>query len=203
LDFLIPVFSEIQDLRQDALHRSTFLPAPAEGNDAVGAKIVAAFHDRDISADAAFPKGLGGPDLVPGAVPARLEEFAFPLLGEERGEFVVMIGADNDVDLGPFFKQVLAAELGDAAEDTDKPVPVLLERGEAAEEGIDLIFRFLPHGAGVDEDDIALFGRSGLRGPGPDEESRNVLGVVLVHLTAERLDEKIASFEVRGHVPRL
>ena len=125
LDLPVSVRGEVQDLCQNAVHRPALLPAPAEGNDAVGAEIVAAFHDRNVGADAAFPEGFGGPDLVPGAVPARLEEPAFPLSREERGEFMIMIGADDEVDLGPFFEQLLAADLGDAAQDADDLVPHL------------------------------------------------------------------------------
>ncbi len=69
--------------------------------------------------------------------------------------------------------------------------PFLLEPGEPAEIGIELLLGLLTDGAGVDDDDVRALRTGGFRRAGPAENSGDVLGIVLVHLTAEGPDEDL------------
>ena len=65
----------------------------------------------------------------------------------------------------------------------------LLDLADAAEVGIDLLGRLLADVAGVEEDDVGVLDRRRLGEAVRRQQLRHALGVVDVHLAAERLDE--------------
>ena len=76
----------------------------------------------------------------------------------------------------------------DAAADRDhQPRVGALQVAHAAEIGEYFFLRLFAYRAGIEDDDVRLFGQIGalaaLRGA---HDLRNLLGVVLIHLTAER-----------------
>ena len=90
---------------------------------------------------------------------------------------------------GARFVMVVAVLLGEAAADGDLHAgPLRLDRREVAEVAVELVVGVLPHGAGVEDDDVGL-----LVGGGADvarvlQQAAEPLGVVDVHLAPVGLD---------------
>ena len=103
--------------------------------------------------------------------------------------------ADDDVgDAGRPAEQRAAFLLRHAAGDRhDRIVPLLAgQLTQLAEARVELLFRALPHAAGVDDDDVGIRRVVGRFEAGLLEQPRHALGVVHVHLAAERLDQVFA-----------
>src|SRR6185369_4469506 len=69
------------------------------------------------------------------------------------------------------------------------PAGFLLENTKLAETRIELLLSVFPHTASVDDDHVGVDGFAGWFVTSLVEQTRHPLGVVEVHLTAERLDE--------------
>ena len=98
-------------------------------------------------------------------------------------------GAERDVDVGVELEDPLALRLGVAAADGDHAVGVLaLARRRVAEVRGELRVGLLADRAGVEDDDVGLVGGRRLAEPELLEHALDPLGVVGVHLAAERGD---------------
>ena len=90
-----------------------------------------------------------------------------------------------------------ALGLGHAARNRDdralaRPRPLRLHLADAPEVRIDLLGRLLADMAGVEDDDIGVLGRIRHGEAVASQQLGHALGVVDVHLAAERLDEDLA-----------
>ena len=98
-------------------------------------------------------------------------------------------GPERDVDVGVELEDPLALRLGVAAADGDHAVGILaLARRRVAEVRRELRVRLLADRAGVEDDDVGLVGGRRLAEAELLEQTLDPLGVVSVHLAAERRD---------------
>ena len=188
------------DLGQDVAGAAVALLAAQGWHDAEGAGVVAAHGDGDpggVGGLAAGGQG-GGEDLERlleldggrGVVPGALEQ---------GGQDVEVVGAEDDVDPGGPLDDPLPHLLGQAPGHGDLHAGALaLDGGELAQVAEEPGGGVLTHGTGVDDDDVgpAVTGVGGAGGglghvldaqvAGPLQQPRHVLGVVDVHLAAER-----------------
>ena len=81
----------------------------------------------------------------------------------------------------------------DAAADADQDVRAgRLQAAYAAEVVEHALLRLFAHRAGVEQDDVRVLGTVGQRKPFAGEHVGHAVRVVLVHLAAERANEKLA-----------
>ena len=102
------------------------------------------------------------------------------------------LGADDDVgDAGRTFQDGVAFLLRDAAGDGDDRIVALLggELPQLAEPRVELVLGALAHAARVDDDDVGVRGLLGGLVARLLEQPGHALGVVDVHLAAERFDQ--------------
>ena len=188
------------DLGQDIAGAAVALLAAQGWHDAEGAGVVAAHGDGDpggVGGLAAGGQG-GGEDLE------RLLELdggrgVVPCALEQGGQDIEVVGAEDDVDPGGPLDDPLPHLLGQATGHGDLHAGALaLDGSELTQVAEEPGGGVLTHGAGVDDDDVgpAITGVGGAGGglghvldaqvAGPLQQSRHVLGVVDVHLAAER-----------------
>ena len=111
-------------------------------------------------------------------------------LANELRDLLEGLGAGDHVDVAAARPQALAFLLRDAAGDSDDALATCFgcEFPNFAEPRVELLFCALAHAAGVDDHDVRVRGRAGRGVSVGLEESGQTLGVVIVHLAAERLD---------------
>ena len=163
--------------------------AAGVGDDAVGAELIAAFNDCDVSA---VGVGAGGEVGLEGEVGLAVVEagdagFAGFEAGEHLWEVAVGGGPGDEGDVGGFFEDALAFLLGDAAEDGEL-FAFALESLVLVEAMEDLLLGFVADGTGVVEDQagvgFVLDAGIALVLEGADD----FFGVMGVHLAAKGLD---------------
>ena len=121
-------------------------------------------------------------------------ELEEPLRGErvareELGKLVHLTGAERDVDEREASEHLLLDGLRPAPADADDDVgPLALEPLRLAEVGDEPVVGLLADRAGVEEDEIGVSARRRLGVAERLEHALHALGVVLVHLAAERRD---------------
>ena len=109
---------------------------------------------------------------------------------------VVLLGADHQVQARQFLEQLILPALGHAAHHAVnhvRAVPLLL--GQQAHLPQCLLFRLLPDGTGIEQDDVRLIlaVRHGIALL--HEHAGHLLGVPLVHLAAVGFDVKLGHGE--------
>ena len=106
-----------------------------------------------------------------------------PGLRQQRRRVGEVVGAEHDVDVAGSLDDQLAVLLGQAATDRDLEVgPFGLQRLQPTEMAVELVVGVLADAARVEDDDVGrleLVG--GLHALG-SQQTRDALGVVLVHL---------------------
>ena len=108
-------------------------------------------------------------------------------LFEQLSGAMDVVRADHDVDVAGSRAHDLAVLLGETARHDDlAAVALRLPRLEVAEIAIQLVVGVLANAAGVQHDDVGLGFRRGGDHPVGLQQTGDALGVVLVHLTAER-----------------
>ena len=150
---------QVTELVEYTLWLTAALATAGVGHNAVGAKVVAAAHDRDEAAHLAAAHaggyhvaiGLGGREVGVDGLVTRLGT------GSERGQLQVGIGAGHDVDVVFCDEHILHA-LGHAANDAyEQPATTLATQGvELIEAGKDALLGIVAHRAGVDKYGIGL-----------------------------------------------
>ena len=123
--------------------------------------------------------------------------------GDELGQAVIALRADDEVDGRHAPHDLGALGLGDAADDRDHRVvagggALVLQVADAPEIGVDLFGRLLADVAGVENDEIGFL--DGIRFAIALRRQRlgHALGIIDVHLTAERAHEHLAPRHRRG-----
>ncbi len=107
--------------------------------------------------------------------------------GEELGEAVDLAGAEGDIDEREALEDLLLDRLRPAPPHADDPLgPFVLQPLGLAEVGDEAGVGGLADRAGVEEDQVGLGTRGGLAVAERLEHPLHPLGVVLVHLAAER-----------------
>ena len=117
---------------------------------------------------------------------------------QQDRERVHVVGAEDDVDPRRAAHDLGAVLLGEAAADRDLHArPGVLRRTQVAEVAVQPVVGVLPHGAGVEHDDVGLVagGAHVARGL---QQARHPLGVVHVHLAPVGADGVTA-----GHLTRV
>ena len=146
------------DLGEDVSGATVLLLATQRGHDAEGAGVIAADTDR-------HPGGVRR--LAPSGQRGRedletLEDLDLGLLrdtrpleqGRQRTEIV---RAEDDIDPGGAPHDLATVLLSQTATDGDlHPGPAGLDRGEVAEVAVEPVVGVLPHGAGVEDDEVGL-----------------------------------------------
>ena len=202
-DLAHAVRCELRHLGDDVAGPAALLPPADRRHDAVRARRVAAhrhLHPR-VRGPLAVLRQVAGEVLVraePAAVDARAAR-ADPL-AEVRDR----ARPERDVDLRVEVEDPLLLRLGEAAADGDHEVGILaLPRAGIAEIGGELGVRLLADRARVEDDEIGLLLRDGLPQAERLEHALDALGVVAVHLTAERGQVVAAHGGSVGALPRL
>ena len=185
------------DLGHELLQRPRHL-APAGGwHDAVGAAQVAS--DGDLHPGLELARTLGR--QVAGEA-LELEEplGGQRLAGQELGELVDLAGTEGDVDEREASEDLVFDRLRPAAAHADDDVRALaLEPLGLAQVGDEALVGLLTDRARVEEDQVGLLARRRLDIAQRLEHALHALGVVLVHLAAERGDvEAIHAASSRG-----
>ncbi|KAF5032471.1 hypothetical protein DSECCO2_616900 [anaerobic digester metagenome] len=104
-DFFDAVFDEVLRFLQKVCHFPAFFPAAHVRHDAVGAKIVAAVHDGDISAESFLPK-----------MASAFGNIGIKIKGQQRALFCFLLiqimrqqgkasGAEDNIDMAAFFEK--------------------------------------------------------------------------------------------------
>ena len=107
--------------------------------------------------------------------------------GQELGQLVHLAGSEGDVDEGESGEHLILDRLCPAAADADGPRGIFcLEALGMAEVSHEAIVGLLPNRAGVEQDQVRLVLTIGLVIAQRVQHPLHPLGVVLVHLTAER-----------------
>ena len=116
---------------------------------------------------------------------------------------MVGLGAEDEVDGASAAHDFLAFRLGDAAGNGDDHLPprgcaVLLHAADLSQFGIDLLGRLLADVAGVEDDQVGLFGPIGLGIAQGCKHIAHALAVIDIHLAAVGLDEDLLGEGVHG-----
>ena len=87
--------------------------------------------------------------------------------GNQLGQVMIVLRSDHEVDRGRPADDFFALGLRDATGDRNEHAPIvdrrsLFQPAHAAEFGIDLLGRLLADVAGIEDDEIGVFGRRGL-----------------------------------------
>jgi len=129
VDLLEILGRQILDFFEDIPEGAELFSPPAEGNDAVGAEIVAAFHNGHVGADGSIPHGQGTTDFFPVPGPTRPQTFSMDDAPQYCGQLHVMIGPDDEIDEGSPGEDFFLMDLGHTAGDSDDDVAFSLQRG--------------------------------------------------------------------------
>ena len=137
-----------------------------------------------------------------GNVVSTSERFSARVAGDELGQAVIALRADDEIDGRRATHDLGAFGLGHAADDRDHRVvagggALVLQDADAPEIGVDLLGRLLADVAGVENDEIGVL--DGIRFGIALRRQRlgHALGIVDVHLTAERAHEHLAPADGR------
>ena len=110
---------------------------------------------------------------------------------------MVVLRSDYEVNRRRPADDFSALSLRNAAGDGDEGLSAgrrgrLFQAAHAAKLGIDLLRRFLANVAGVEDDQVGVFGRRGFDIAFRRQRVRHTLGVVNVHLAAKGFYEELA-----------
>ena len=206
-DLLVAGGNQFLRLPEDVLGAAGALSAPDQRDDAVGAEVVAAVHDRQARADLVLPEGRDalGDDAVNlfGVVdpPAAAGDGVEDGLVEQLRQLIEGVGAEDQVDaregLFQFVRNLFL--LGHAAAEGNQHLPPgLLLVGGLAEDAEDLLLGVFPDGTGVVEGDVGLFDRVGELAAHFGQHPFDLFAVVHILGAAERPDQRLRRAAVAG-----
>ena len=189
------------DLGHDVVEWAAHLGAPHGGHDAKGARVVAAGLDVDPRRIGQLAHGAGTEQGVGARLGRRrvkdLHERAFgprPLEQTRRAGEVVR--AKDHVDPADLLLNQLTVLLRQATADGDLQSGLRFDQlFEPAEGAVETLICVLPDAAGVEDDHVCVILGGDRRQALADQQPREPLGVVLVHLAPEGTDEEGARHE--------
>ena len=192
-DLLVACLYEALELGEDVAGLPALLAAADVGHDAVGAEVVAAVHDGQPCAELALAADR---DILhdDGAL-GRLHQHPLvllQLLGDELGQGVDAIHAEDEVNVGVTLAQLLHDVLlvgHAAAESDDEAALFLLQALEGAHVAENALLGVLTDGAGVEEDEVGILGLVAQAVADVHQHALDALAVVDVLLTAVAVDE--------------
>ena len=116
-----------------------------------------------------------------------VEEAALAALGEGGRQLAQVRGAERQIDEREALEERFALDLRQAAgHDHDAAGVEGLDAGGLAEMAREAVVGARPHGAGVVDDDVGVVDAGHPHKAVAFEQSADALGIVVVHLTAER-----------------
>ena len=195
-----PLRGDGLNLGQDVAGAAVALLAAQGWHDAEGAGVVAAHGDGDPGGVGGLAAGgQGGGEDLEGLLELDGGRGVVPGALKQGGKNIEVVGAEDDVDPGGSLDDPLPHLLGQAPGHGDLHAGALaLDGGELTQVAEEPGGGVLTHGTGVDDDDVgpAVTGVGGAGGglghvldaqvAGPLQQTRHVLGVVDVHLAAQR-----------------
>ena len=179
---------ELRDLGEDVPWPPTLLTAANSGDDAVRARGVASHRN--------LHPGLEAPLAVDRKVRCevlvRPEPSTIDRVATRRDPVAEMRNRarpESDIDERIPLEDAFALRFGVAASDSDDEIgPLALHRAGIPQVRGEPLIRLLPDGARVEDDDVGVLRRRCLTQTERLEHALDALGVVGVHLTAERRD---------------
>ena len=192
-DFPHPPVDKLARLVKDAGGGPADLRAAGIGHHAEGAELVAAFlhgkEGRGAAGGGAFRQVV---ELVFGREIGVDGFLAFRGGLGHRGQAVVALRADHQIDQRHPAQDLFAFRLRDAAGDADLQVGVVgLDRAQAAKVGVELFRSFLADMAGVEQHHVRILGPVGRNVAFGAQRLGHAFAVVDVHLAAVGLDEEL------------
>ena len=196
------IVSEALDLGEDIPEGSRSLGTANERDDAERARVVAADADRHPGVMGAAtagrqpaPRGQGAREDLRVLAHVHLRTVGLRLADQVQ-QLGKRMRADHDVHPRGAALDQAAILLGQASGDDDaEPGVAVLQRFQVTEGPVEAVVSVLADGAGVQDDDLGV-GGLGHRGVAVRlEQTRDPLGVVLVHLAPEGADQISA-----GHI---
>ena len=169
------------------------------GHHAVAAIFGAAFHDRDKGARPFYPRRRQVVELFDFRKADIHLRMLLPLaLGQQLGQAVQGLRAKHHVHIGRALDDFFPFLAGDATTHADQH-PFLLEVFDAPQVGKDFFLRFFTHRAGVEQNQVGLFGVVCRLIPFGCAQHIGHLGrVVLVHLAAKGFDKYFFTWFLRS-----
>ena len=192
-DLLVPGLHQPPELREDVAGLAAFLAAADIRHDAVGAEVVAAVHDRQPCPELALP--ADGDVLDDDRTLCRLHQNALvplQLLRDELGQRVDAVHTEDQIHIGVALAQLFHDVLlvGHAAAQADHQTGLFLletlQRTHVAEHTLLGVFA---DGAGVEKDQIGVFGLVAQAVADVHQHTLDPLAVVDVLLTAIAVDK--------------
>jgi hypothetical protein len=191
--FLDALFCQAGDFGQHVIEGARDLITTGVGNDAEGTEFAATLHDRDESGRARDGRRRQIVELLDfgkGNVDLRLAQ-ASPL-GDQLRQAMQGLRSEDHVHVGRAGDDRRSFLAGDATADANYQVGIgALQQAYPAEVVKNPLLRLLAHRAGIEENDVGVFGGVGL-----DDFFRcseyvgHLVRVVLVHLAPEGADEQ-------------
>ena len=179
-------FRFVDDCREGAADLGT----AGVGDDAIGAELVAPFLHRQERGRAGLAAGRERAELGNGGHVGVDRAALCRCLGDEIGQVVIGLRADDDIDLGAM-GDLLALGLRDAAGDGDHRIGAVGKARvlpQPANVRIDLLGRLFADVAGVEDDQIGAVGVCGGGHALCRHQLGHALAVIDVHLAAEGFD---------------
>src|SRR3989442_9659174 len=201
LDLTMTLRRQVPNLRKDLVGASVDFSAAGERNDAVGARLVAPLHHRDVGLWARGPGGgiRGEHDRIVVARQADRSPLA-PRLLDERPEPLQVAGAHDQVHVRRAAEDRLPRLLSHATHNPDDQLgPLVLQAPQLARPPENLAFRLFADAAGIEKDHVGLALVPRRLVPQPAEDAGHLLGVVLVHLASPGLDEVASHAVLSAH----
>ena len=192
-DLLVAGLHQTAELGQDIPGLAALLAAADVGHDAVGAEVVAAVHDGQPGAELALPPdgdvlhddgALGGLQQDPLVL--------LQLLGDELGQGIDAVHTEDQIHIGIALAQLFHHMLlvGHAAAQADHQAGLfLLEALQGTHVAEDPLLGVLPHGAGVEEDQVRVLRLVAQAVADIHQHTLDALAVVDVLLAAVAVDE--------------
>ncbi len=171
-------------------------------HNAEGAELVAAFLHRDECGNAAPGDHVftGRRQRIKLVLDGKfgVDDFLTALrAGNHLRQPVIILRADYQIDGSGATDDFLAFRLCHAAGDRDQHLAAIARGGvfqfaDTADFRIDFIGRLFADVAGIENDEVGVFGARGFAEPGRHQRVRHTMGIVDVHLAAERFDVDFA-----------
>jgi hypothetical protein len=192
-DLLVARLHEALELGEDVAGLPALFAATDVGHDAVGTEVVAAVHDGQPCAELAL--AADGDVLHDDGALGWLHQHPLvllQLLGDELGQGVDAVHAEDEVNVGVALAQLLHDVLlvgHAAAESDDKAALFLLQALEGAHVAENALLGVLTDGTGVKEDEVGILGLVAQAVADVHQHALDALAVVDVLLTAVAVDE--------------